>query len=60
MQYNRVVIVGASAAGKSTFARQLAKKIQLPLIHMDEIMWKPGWQYIGDEAVIDWLHAKAS
>lgn len=47
---NRVVVVGVSASGKSTFARGLGRKTNLPIIFMDEIMWNPGWKYIGDEA----------
>jgi len=46
---SKVVVVGVSAVGKSTFARALAEKNKLPLTHMDEIMWRPGWEYIGDE-----------
>ncbi len=46
---NRVLIIGVSAVGKSTFARQFALKTGLPLIHMDAVMWQPGWSYIGDE-----------
>lgn len=49
---NKIVVLGVSASGKSTFARRLAAKLQLPLIHIDELMWKPGWQYIGDEETI--------
>lgn len=45
----RVVIVGVSASGKSTFARKLAQKTGLPVSFVDELMWKPGWNYIGDE-----------
>ncbi len=47
----RIVIVGVSASGKSTFARKLREKTGLPLILMDSIMWKPGWEYVGDEVV---------
>lgn len=46
---NKVVVVGVSASGKSTFARKLAEKTGLPLTHMDAIMWQPGWEYLGDE-----------
>jgi adenylate kinase family enzyme len=45
----KIVIVGVSASGKSTFARKIAEKIKLPLIHVDTIIWKPGWQPIGNE-----------
>lgn len=48
----KVVVLGVSASGKSTFARELAEKTQLPLVHIDKIMWKPGWQYVGDEETI--------
>jgi adenylate kinase family enzyme len=46
----RIAIVGISASGKTTYARKLAKKLQLPAIFMDAIMWNPGWEYIGYEA----------
>jgi len=45
----KIVIVGVSGSGKSTFSRTLAEKTGLPVIFMDSIMWKPGWQYVGDE-----------
>ena len=48
----RIVIVGISASGKSTFAKQLAQKISIPVTFMDTIMWKPGWVYVGDAEVV--------
>lgn len=48
----KIVIVGVSASGKSTFARKLSEKTQLPLFLMDSIMWNPGWKYIGDEETV--------
>ena len=39
----RVVVTGMAGAGKSTFARQLAAKTGLPVIHLDVHFWKPGW-----------------
>lgn len=48
----RIVVVGVSASGKSTFARKLSERIKLPLFLMDSIMWNPGWQYIGDEETL--------
>jgi adenylate kinase family enzyme len=51
----RIVIVGVSASGKSTFARKLSEKAKLPFFLMDAIMWNPGWQYIGDEATVEKL-----
>jgi adenylate kinase family enzyme len=56
----KVVVVGVSASGKSTFSRELSKKTDLPTIFMDEIMWNPGWEYIGDEATVSALDKESS
>ncbi len=45
----KIVVVGVSASGKSTFTKKLAHKLNLPAIFIDSIMWKPKWEYIGDE-----------
>ena len=39
----RVMIIGAPGAGKSTLARRLADKTDLPLYHTDHAFWSPGW-----------------
>ena len=39
----RILIIGNSGAGKSTLARQLAQRLQLELIHLDQHYWLPGW-----------------
>ncbi len=39
----RVLVIGISGAGKSTFARALAVRTGLPLIHLDREFWQPGW-----------------
>ncbi len=48
----KIVIVGVSASGKSTFAKKLSEKTHLPFFLMDAIMWNPGWKYIGDEETV--------
>lgn len=39
----RVLIIGPCGSGKSTLARQLAPLLTLPLVHMDQLGWQPGW-----------------
>lgn len=40
----RILIVGNSGSGKSTFGKVLSKKLNLPLIHLDKYFWKAGWK----------------
>jgi adenylate kinase family enzyme len=39
----RVLIIGPCGAGKSTLARELSRRLNLPVFHMDQLNWKPGW-----------------
>ena len=39
----RVAVIGCGGAGKSTFARALGARTGLPVIHLDEEHWRPGW-----------------
>jgi len=39
----RIMIIGSSGSGKSTFSRQLGEVIKLPVYHLDLFFWKPGW-----------------
>jgi adenylate kinase family enzyme len=39
----RVAVVGCGGSGKSTFAQELSRIIGLPLFHLDEYYWRPGW-----------------
>ena len=37
---NRIIVLGCSGSGKSTFARKLAAKTGLPLVHLDNVWWR--------------------
>lgn len=45
----RIVIIGCSGSGKSTLARALKEKLGLPLVHLDQLWWKAGWQNVTRE-----------
>jgi len=45
----RVMIIGPCGAGKSTAAHPLAARLGLPLVHMDQLNWQPGWVDAGNE-----------
>lgn len=39
----RISIIGCCGAGKSTLARELHRITRLPLVHLDQEFWTPGW-----------------
>ena len=45
----RILISGNAGSGKSTFARQLAQKLKLPLVHLDQIYWQDNWEHLSRE-----------
>lgn len=45
----RVIIIGPCGSGKSTLARELAPQLGLPLVHMDQLGWQPGWVETPDD-----------
>lgn len=40
----KIAILGYSGSGKSTLARKLAALHGLPVLHLDAVMFLPGWQ----------------
>ena len=48
----RVLVIGSPGAGKSTFAQEMARLTGLPLIHLDQQYWRPGWSEPPED---DWL-----
>ena len=43
MRHQKILIIGCAGAGKSTLSRQLHQHTALPLIHLDQLYWLPGW-----------------
>jgi adenylate kinase family enzyme len=39
----RILIVGSSGSGKSTLALALGQRLGLPVRHLDQMTWLPGW-----------------
>ena len=43
---NRILVVGCPGSGKSTFSRRLRDLTGLPLIHLDNLWWRPDGTHI--------------
>jgi adenylate kinase family enzyme len=41
---SRVIVVGTTCCGKTTFARRLAKTLGVPHIELDALYWLPDWK----------------
>ena len=46
---NKIIIIGCTGSGKSTFATKLQKTLGLPLVHLDNVWWKPDRTHISRE-----------
>ncbi len=46
---SKVLVLGSSGAGKSTFARRLHEITGLPLVHLDLVWWRPDYTHISRE-----------
>ena len=53
----RIMIIGCGGAGKSTLARQLGEKLDIPVVHLDKLFWRPGWVQVSQEE-FDELHRR--
>jgi adenylate kinase family enzyme len=39
----KVLVIGSPGSGKSVFSRRLGEIAGLPVIHLDQHFWRPGW-----------------
>jgi adenylate kinase family enzyme len=43
----KVAVIGSTCAGKTTFSRALAQRLEVAHVELDALFWKPGWQESG-------------
>lgn len=41
----KILIIGGNGSGKTTFARELSGKLNIPVVHLDKLYWKDNWQH---------------
>jgi adenylate kinase family enzyme len=48
----RILVIGTSSTGKTTYAKQLEKILGIPWIELDELYWGEGWTPSSKEAFV--------
>jgi hypothetical protein len=48
-QIERVLVVGPPCSGKTTAAREIARRLDAPHVELDALWWEPDWTEAGDE-----------
>jgi adenylate kinase family enzyme len=40
----KIIVIGSGGAGKSTFSKRLGNALNIEVIHLDALYWKPNWE----------------
>ncbi|MBN1665637.1 MAG: hypothetical protein JW862_01050 [Anaerolineales bacterium] len=48
-QPQRISVVGTTGAGKTTIAREISNRLQLPHVELDALYWDKNWQGVPEE-----------
>jgi len=51
MGFQRICVVGTSGSGKTTFARNLARILDIPHYELDALAWGPEWEQLPRETL---------
>ena len=57
--HKKLVIIGSSGTGKSRLGRDIAALTDLPLYHIDSIIWAENWTEVDDKSIKHSLDAIA-
>jgi len=52
-EYNKIVIFGASGAGKSYMSRRIAELTGYPVYHLDAVLYRHGWITVSEDEFIE-------
>lgn len=53
----RILVIGCPGSGKTRLAKALGEKQSLPVVHLDQLWWKPGWENVSVQEFDEQLDA---
>ena len=49
MKHKKIMLIGCGGSGKSTLAIQIGKKLDIPVTHLDKLLWRDNWEQVSKE-----------
>ncbi|EGT3616044.1 DNA topology modulation protein [Clostridium perfringens] len=49
MKNKKIIVIGCGGSGKSTLSKELSRKLDIPVTHLDQIYWCGNWEHVSNE-----------
>lgn len=49
MKHKKIIVIGCGGSGKSTLSKELSKKLNIPVTHLDKLYWRDNWKHVSSE-----------
>jgi len=56
----KIVVIGSGGSGKSTFSRRLGEILNIEVIHLDKLFWRPNWERTPDDEWVEIVRRESS
>jgi adenylate kinase family enzyme len=53
----RISVIGTAGSGKTTLAKELSRRLQIPHVELDAFNWGPNWTYVPNATFLERVEA---